>query len=216
MKNSLISVLVTVTNTGKLCKQTSVITNLICADDRYDITLDYPTAIPYENNLNQIARRVIEEGFSYWLQIDSDNEPTKNPLDLIEYDKDLMILPYLQWYNTAVDGDYPLFIVAMDDVGEGFKEHKNTTGLQQIDAGGSGCMIVSRRVLEAIDIPFERTFDKYGRVEIGVDFNFCRKVRKKGFEIWCHYDYPVKHYKTIELMEMQRAFETYYAKKYGK
>jgi len=212
-------ILITVTNTGKLHKRTADVLLKIQQDRRYNISIQMPTEQPYENNLNHIARDFLNGGFDYWLQIDNDNAPVRNPLDLIELDKDIMCLPYAQWHCSEQDideGNYPIVWLAMDDVGEGFKEHKNMQGLQQIGAGGSGCMIIARRVLEQFEFPFTRTFDKYGRVEIGVDFNFCRRARKKGFEVWCHYDYPALHFKEVEMLEVQNAFRNFYAKKYAK
>ncbi|GAG30208.1 unnamed protein product, partial [marine sediment metagenome] len=183
-------VLITITNTNWIHRNTVLVLLKLQLEQRYETVIDLPTENPYENNLNHIVKKFINSDFDYWLQIDSDNAPTKNPLDLVELDKDIMLLPYLQWHCTNEDiqkGNYPIYTVIMDDVGEGFKEHKDMKGLQKVDAGGSGCMLIARRVLEKMS-PFVRTYDKHGRVVLGVDFNYCRKAREKGFEVWCHYD----------------------------
>jgi len=211
-------ILITVTNTNWIHRNNALALLKLQHERGYQVVFDLPTESPYENNLNHIVRKFIDGGFDYWLQIDSDNAPTMNPLDLVELNKDIMLLPYLQWHCTSEDlreGNYPICTLIMDDVGEGFKEHKNMSGLQKVDAGGSGCMLIARRVLEVMP-PFTRTHDKHGRVVFGVDFNFCREARKKGFEVWCHYDYPVEHFKTLPLMEVQTAFSNFYAKKYSK
>ena len=211
-------VLITVTNTNSIHRSNVSVLLKLYTDPRYRVVIDLPKANPYENNLNQIVQDFLEGDYDYWLQIDNDNCPTRNPLDLIALDKDIMLLPYLQWVYSpedAKEGNYPICTLIMDDVDVGFREHKNMQGLQRVDAGGSGCMLIARRVLERM-VPFSRTHDDHGRVEIGVDFNYCREARKKGFEVWCHYDYPVQHFKTLELMEVQTAFGNYYQKKYAK
>lgn len=213
------NVLVTVTNTGYIHKQTVLTLLKIQHEKRYKVTIDLPVNNPYENNLNHIVQKVLRGNYDYWLQIDSDNAPINNPLDLISYDKDIMILPYPQWHCTRDDvenGNFPIVWLAMDDVENGFKEHKEQKGLTQIDAGGSGCMIIARRVLENIDFPFSRTWDKNGLVNVGVDFNFCRKATAIGFQIWTHYDYPTMHFKEVELMEVQHVFDNFYKKKFSK
>jgi len=211
-------ILITVTNTNWIHRNNVLALLKLQHEKRYQVVIDLPTGNPYENNLNHIVQKFLKGNFDYWLQMDNDNAPTQNPLDLVSLDKDIMLLPYLQWHYTPEDireANYPIVTLIMDDEGEGFREHKNMSGLQRVDAGGSGCMLIARRVLEQMT-PFTRTHDNFGQVEIGVDFNYCRKAREKGFEVWCHYDYPVQHFKMLELMEVQRAFGSFYAKKYAK
>lgn len=213
------NVLVTVTNTGWIHKCTIEALLKISQEKSHNVEIRLPTENPYENNLNHIVKDFIDGNFDYWLQIDSDNAPIRNPLELISLDKDVMLMPYLQWHCTNEDielGNYPIVCLIMDDVGDGFKEHKNMSGLQEVDAGGSGCMLIARKVLQKLQFPFTRTFDRYGRVEIGVDFNFCRRARDLGFKIWCHYDYPVTHFKQLELREVKAAFESYFLRKTAK
>jgi len=214
--NIKMKVFVTVTNTGWIHKNTADFLLKIQQDRRYKIIIWLSKENPYENNLNILAREFIKNGYDYWLQIDSDNVPINNPLDLVEYNKDIVIFPYPQWKYEGIKGEYPIVWLSMDDEGEGFKEHKDFSGFQRIDAGGSGCMLIAQRVIKKIDWPFKRTHDKYGRVDIGVDFNFGRIAKEYGFEMWAHYGYPTRHFKEIELVEVQEAFESYYRKKYAK
>lgn len=54
--------------------------------------------------------------------------------------------------------------------------------LIECDGVGAGCLLVHRRVLEAIEPPwFEYAPNSY----MGEDFNFCRKVQQAGYKIYC-------------------------------
>lgn len=181
----------------------------LLVDSRYNTTIILPTHQPVDNNRNLIIRDFLVGSYDYLLMIDSDNPPMNNPIDLVELDKDVMVLPTPQWNLTSKDlslGRYPIFWNCMDEVEGGWKEHNPKKGLQEIDGAGSGCILISRKVLEKVKIPFERKWDEDGIVVEGSDFNFCRKVRDLGFKVWCHYDYPCRHFKEMELTEIVKAF----------
>lgn len=169
-----------------------------------------PTHTPIENNRNLIVRDFLRGEFSHLLMFDADNPPSRNPLELIELDKDVMILPTPQWHLTAEDGalgKFPIYWNCMDEdlEGDGWKEHSPQSGLQEIDAGGSGCMLIARRVLEQIKRPFERTWDEDGVCVYGSDFWFCKKAKDHGFTIWTHYAYPCLHFKEVEMGEVYQS-----------
>lgn len=171
-------------------------------DDRYWIKIVYPNHRPVDNNHNITVRKFLESDFDYLLIFGDDGCPLRNPLDLVELDKDIIVCPTLQW-NDA-DPDFPLYWVAMDKVEDGWKEHKEKKGLQELDAVGSANMIVARRVLEKVDAPFMRVWDKRGIAQVGLDFNFCDKAKEKGFNVWAHYDYPSNHFKELNLLDVYK------------
>lgn len=76
------------------------------------------------------------------------------------------------------------------------------TGLIQRGALPAGCVLIKRRVFEAMEYP-------YYRLEMGktlkdfksYDVLFCRDIRKLGFEVWEDTDLSraVRHLATVEL-----------------
>ena len=72
-------------------------------------------------------------------------------------------------------------------------------GLIEIDSTGTGILLTSRRVLEALKAPFERKYDEDGIEELGQDLYFSSKAKDAGFRIFSHLDYIAKHYKEIDL-----------------
>ena len=83
-------------------------------------------------------------------------------------------------------------------------EKKN--GLVEVDGTGTGCMIMSRRVLEAIKYPFRNEYDADGIKKMGLDFNFCVRAKQKGFKTYTHLDYFCSHHMTVDLKEIYKSF----------
>lgn len=201
------SVYLTVPNgDGWVHKTVHFATCRLLADRRYLIRHDAPTHIPYENNLAHCANDFLNGGEQYWLSIDSDNAPRKNPLDLVELDLDLIILPTPVWHN-AIKGDRPYYYNVLTKTEEGYRPFTGE-GLQEIDAGGSGCFLVARRVILALKdkTPFQRRWNPDGTMEMSGDFMFCEKVKAAGFRVFTHTNFLCHHVNELNLLEMIQAF----------
>jgi len=185
----------------------------LLADRRYQIHPMCPSHNPFENNLHHIVNDFLEGDYDFWLSIDHDNPPLNNVLDLIEYNRDIVGFPTQVWnWSEETLGDRPIYWNAYDYVPEkdAYKEHLPQEGLQNVDAIGTGCFLVARRVLLHPDMiaPFIRTIYPDGTVHKGPDLTFCEKARSAGFEIFCAYDYPCDHMVGygLGLNEIVRAF----------
>ena len=204
MAESLLKVLISIPNMGWIHKVTAQTAIGLLQDRTARCTLNEPTAVPYENNMNQIVRRVLDGGFNFWLNLDADNAPARNPLDLLALDLDVVGCPYPSC-NFAAGSKWPFFWSAFDHTGDGYAPHGFTGDgeqLQEVDAVGSGCMLVARRVLQVVNKPFCRQWDSQGIVTRGADFSFCARVKSAGFKVWCHYGYPVRHFKELDLLTL--------------
>lgn len=192
-------VLVAVCNQGWVRNEVSIATMRMSHDPRYDIKFIYPQHKPYENALSHVALQVKKELWDFLVIIDDDNPPQKNPLDLIQLKLDIVACPTPQWNDTD---KFPIYFVAMDNGVGGWNEHKEQIGLQEVDAVGSGCVVLSRKVLEAFDDPFKRVWSADGTMDTGVDFNFCQRAKEKGFKVYAHYDYLCSHFKELDLLKV--------------
>ena len=189
----------------------------LLADKRYELLPIIPTHNPFENNLNLIVKDFIFGGHDYWLSIDADNPPMKNPLDLVELDLDIIGCPTPVWHYTGEKkGERPLYYNAYDYVPEKgeYKEHLPREGLQRVDAIGTGCFLIARRVFEDPEMigSFMREWHPDGTVNKGNDIAFCEKARIQGWQIWAHYDFPCFHFNNLELNEVVNAFRNLYEK----
>lgn len=193
-------VLVTILDQGWIRPELGVIAGMMQRDQRYDVTVQSCGLKPSERNRNVATLKMLQEGYDYLLTIDHDVVPLCNPLDLVELDLDVVCLAVPQWNMT--DPKFPIYFVAMDKAPGGYTEHKKKEGLQEIDAAGSGCLLIARRVLEKVKAPFMRQWDENGIDTLGLDFSFSEKAKAQGFKVWCHYDFVANHFKEIGLLDV--------------
>lgn len=202
-------VLVTIPNTGWIHKCVAAVACRLLPDPRYQVTITFPTHTPYENNLHHIVRDMVRSEYDFWLNIDSDNPPIENPLDLVEFNLDIIGLPTPVWHYTGKKGERPLYYNAYDRVGDAYREHETKQGLQAVDAVGTGCILIASRVFQNQEMrlaPFQRQWNSDGTVHKGNDISFCERAIENGFGVWCHYDYPCRHLKELELNEVVMGF----------
>lgn len=210
-------VLVTVPTTGYIHKHVVMALGRIQTQNvAHELQVIFPTHRPFENNLHHILVEFLEGKHDYWLSIDADNPPMGNPLDLVSLDLDLVGCPTPVWHYTGdKPGERPIYWNAYKAVPEhgAYTEWPTKEGLQEVDAIGTGCFLVARRVIADLvgkhtyTGMFSRTFDIFGRVEKGNDIAFCERVKAEGFKIHAHYDYPCMHFNELELTEVIRAFK---------
>lgn len=202
-------VLLSVPNTGWIHKSVMMAAvRIITGSPGHDVTLITPTWKPYEQSMNRIAFDFRAGDWDYWLSIDADNPPQRNPLELIQFDLDVVGLPTPVFNNS--DGGWPIYWNALDKVEDGYKQHSPDPGnLAEVDAVGSGCLLVHRRVIEGVQpVWFVRETDEIGRVTRGPDFHFCDKVKAAGLHVWTHYGFPCRHFNEVELTEAMEAFSS--------
>jgi len=172
-------------------------------DDRFQVIIKYHGLRPASYNRNDIVKQFLQTDCDYLLKIDDDTVPMKNPLDLVYLDKDVLGCPYPQ-----IKGDELGWLV-MRKVEGGYKQMPTKTrhGLQEVDAIGDGVMLIARRVLEKVKIPFERKWQDGIPIK-GSDFFFCDKVKDLGFKVWTHWEYPCSHFKEVDLVWILRLLGT--------
>lgn len=189
---------------------------LLLQDRRYEVKLIMPSHKPYVNNLHHIVNDFISGGYDYWLNIDADNPPNQNPLDLVELDKDVIGLPTPIWhFEGKKKGERPVYWNAYkyDPSSDAYWEYQERNGLQEVDAVGTGCVLFARRVFEHPEMrkaPFMRKWNEDGTVDKGNDISFCERAKANGFKIYCHFDYSCDHMCELSMNETVRGFREMY------
>lgn len=172
------------------------------------VTLQMEAKRPLEYTRNLIIKTFLEhEHLTHLVMIDADTIPLKNPLELAALDLDVVgcPTPIFKWDEaTFRRGGYPFSWNAFDwdPACNAWRQHMPRKGLQEVDAVGTGCVVIARRVLDGMPHPFEREWDEKGLVTIGSDMLFCRKIKEAGWRCWAHYDYRCRHVKEMELLDM--------------
>ena len=206
-------VLVTVPNEHWIHRQVvATVVRLLLHDRRYQLDFRMPAAKPYENNQHHIIREFLHEGFDFWLSMDSDNPPIGNPLDLVALNLDVVGLPTPVWHWKGGARERPIYWNAYryDPAVDAYREHLPREGLQRVDAIGTGCFLIARRVFEHPAMQrgaFTRKLLPDGVVDRGNDFSFSERAREAGFTLWCHYDYPCRHFNELDLHDVALAIK---------
>lgn len=158
---------------------------------------------------NYMVQQCLVGGFDYLLMIDDDNPVPPETLEkMLADDKDIVIATILS-RNPDKDGKYNLCAfyshlhkidgkwLKLYDPIETFRDEGD---LHKIDAGGTGCILIKRKVLEKLyvkyaGLPFEFgdiKFKKkvkingvdYDRRTMSEDCEFSERAINEGFEMW--------------------------------
>lgn len=81
-------------------------------------------------------------------------------------------------------------------------------GLEQVEAVGSACIAIHRKVLKKIKAPFNEELHPNGTVKLSGDLRFCEKAASQGFKIGCDFDALCEHYRTVHLSSTALAYST--------
>lgn len=184
-------------------------------DSRFEVDVRTPQLVPVENNRNHAVLDFLERGEDFLLFIDSDNPPLVNPLDLVELDLPIVGCPTPMFQCTPqhiLERIRPIRWNVFDydasiEKWSSRSGAKGDTDLEEVDAVGSGCILIRRDVLEAVPAPFMRRWDEKGRVVAGSDLDFCRRAKEAGFSTWVNWRYMCEHYNTVRLAHMYDLYQ---------
>jgi GT2 family glycosyltransferase len=145
-------------------------------------------------NRNAISQTALDMECEWVLYLDDDHHlPGDTLMRLLAHDVDIVSAHYTQRqppFNPVLmekqleDGSYIHKQLSSD-------EH----GLIQVEAAGAGCLLVKTEVLKALEQPFWR-LGQIHPAHWGDDLDFCTRVRKLGFKVYCDLDVQIGHYMT--------------------
>lgn len=170
---------------------------------KYNLFVAYPAHKPITHNRNTIVRRFLQTDLDYLLMIDSDNVPPDNILDMADYQKDIiagMCFAYMD--NTLI----PLCLKKNEHERYDIADVGINQGIVECDGVGSGVMMIKREVLENMPFPFRNDYDPEGIKTRGLDVNFCRRAKEKGYKVWCDTNMPCSHWTNIDLCEVYKTY----------
>ncbi len=192
----MMKVQISILTTGSVRKELALKLIKWLKETSHDVLIDFTEERPISHCRNLIVKKFLESRNEWLLMIDEDVVPSKNPLNLLKYNKDIIACPCpifqgkIVWncYNLDNDGYWiPIHIL-------------NKKNLIEIDATGTGCILIKRKVLKNIKKPFERIFDAEGIEKLGLDLSFSKKAKEKGFKIFVAPEYHCSHFKNINLV----------------
>lgn len=167
-------------------------------DDRYKIYLDLPCDKPIAHNRAKIVERFLKSGYDYLMMLDGDIIPPADTISLADYDKDVIGGACFAYKNSSI---VPLVLEYNKGEGDEYrvKSGDKMFGVQEVDAIGTGCIMIARRVLEDVKAPFINIYNEDGIRERGLDLSFCKKAKKLGYKVWVNFDYLCSHWTMVDL-----------------
>jgi len=182
-------------------------------DPRVELEHTTIREVPLEHSLAILARDFLAGGADYWLNMDDDNPPLENPLDLVFLDLDFVGCPTPVW---KADHLPPIYWNAAREIDGSLRAVAPKTGLDRMHAHGGGCFLMSRRACRALVQShgweaFQREWDAEGRVVRGNDMAMTLRLHRMGLQVWTHWDYPCDHIKSVSLTDCYAAWTTYKA-----
>lgn len=198
---------VVVPNRGQVDTRLMVWLMQLMQSREHDMHYAFPIYSPIASARNRIAREFVESParFEWLLMIDSDVVPETNPLDLIAQDKDVIgqICPI--WKGDLAPGREVMWnVVPLEGsilIGE---------GLAPVQAVGSGCLLIARRVLEhpGMRAPFTERYDEDGVLTVSEDVSFCQRARAAGYQVWADLGGRCSHNRIVDLRQVGNAILT--------
>jgi len=200
------SIYIAVLNQGWIRPELVAIIANLTQQRKYSLYVGYPAHKPITHNRNTIVKRFLETGMDYLLMIDSDNIPPANILDLADYDKDIIGGLCFAFMKELI---IPLCLKLNKEQRYDLMDITDNQGLVECDAIGSGVMMIKKEVLENIPFPFRNEYDPEGIKTKGLDVNFCKRAKEKGYTVWCHTDMKIAHWSTIDLRNVWLGFNEF-------
>lgn len=165
---------------------------------------------------NAIVDEFLETDCDVLWMLDSDVSPPPHIMDLVT----------VHWEKWEVSGAaYPVFMTQPGDELKQlvFTAYRGTNGLgmgpsripysgeDYVDGLATGCLFIKREVFGKISKPyFEFKYDAESRKLMeGEDLGFCLKLQKLGIKFFTDFSMVCKHYKHVDLLEMNNYAITY-------
>jgi GT2 family glycosyltransferase len=193
-------IFVAIPNNGFISNQLDNCLTFWSHDPRWLVKYYKPEGLyPVDSARNQCVKAFLEGYFDYLLFIDNDIIPPISVLEtLLSHDKDIC---GAICFSTKIDdnGINAPFPVAVRKDKEGLYKHYIGEGLDWVDATGSSCILIKRKVMEAIEHPYYFSYHKNGITSAGEDFNFCEQAKQKGFEVWVNFNLVCGHFKNMDI-----------------
>ena len=205
------SVNVFLMNTGSIREEIAWWRIKWAEDERYDVTIEGARHRPIASNRNLVTKRFLAGTADFMMMIDDDVVPTQNPLDLLQMDLDIVVFP-TPMFAPGRAGGYPIHMnIELLEHPEGAAEGyvlMQPEPLMEIASGGTGCILIARRVLEHPDMhpAFMDVYDEDGIRTQTEDVIFVWNARDAGFRAWAAMEYRCSHFKEVDLLRVDHLY----------
>lgn len=182
----------------------STVLMALAFDGRFRVTyLTIHSMYPVSAARNRAVKEAKDRDADWLVMIDNDIAPPFELADAIAkapFIGDIIALPYF----VILENTRLLLCVGMLDENGTMKPYLPgelpAGGWSRIEMAGTGCMIISRKVLSRMTAPvFELILDAVEGQKMSEDLVFTRRATKEGFTIWTNPDLMCGHYRTCDV-----------------
>lgn len=169
----------------------------------YEIQIHCPIGLyPLDNARNTVVKNFLKTDCDYLWWIDDDIVPPFNALDrLIQADKDVIsaVCFSMRQHNNEY---FPYPVTLRLNENEEYEIYYGD-GIEEVDAVGGACVLVKRKVYEAIERPYEFRYNNDGTLALTCDFYIWQKVKDIGFKLYVDFNVLCDHKKTCSIKGIQ-------------
>lgn len=144
-------------------------------------------------NRNDLAKSFLAGNYTHLFFMDSDMRfPQASLSRLLQHDKDIVG----GYYTTKVRPFRSTALIENGTPGIASIAYSPSSKdkLKQVAAVATGCMLIKRRVFEAMKWPYFWYRPEHERQEFASeDVTFCDEARRLGFEVWCDFTLVCGH-----------------------
>jgi len=165
-----------------------------------------PFSAPVDHARNQIVKRFLSTDCTHLMMIDDDIVPPVDALErLLFHDKEIvaaacpMIGPDKKGKLVV---SYNAYTMDENDISRPLLDGN---GLAEVDAVGTGCIMIKREVLENMHAvaPFLTRYDDATGIKyMGEDIYFCKLASDMIIDIYSDFKLKCKHIKSCNLLEL--------------
>lgn len=163
----------------------------------------HPFLSPVDHARNVIVHDFLRTDYTHLMMVDDDIVPPVDALErLLFHNKDIVaaacpligpnkkgeLTTTMNAYNLDVNDQYAIV---------------DSTGLQKVDAVGTGCMMIKREVFESMRVaPFVTEYNADGIKYRGEDLNFCYQANLNSINTYVDFNIKCKHIKRCNLLAL--------------
>lgn len=177
-------------------------------DPRYKVRIDIREGMfPHDNARNTMVKEFLELNHDIYWSMDDDIVPPPDALhrlaSMLLARPDIDALGAVCFSMKSEKGEYFPYPVTLRYNKEKKFQVYYGQGIEEVDATGGACMMIKRRVFEAIERPYEFVYHKDGTLALTTEFHFAQKMQKKGFKLFIDFNVLCDHQRKCSIKGVQ-------------
>ncbi len=162
---------------------------------------------PLDNARNTTIKEFLELDYDYLWWVDDDIVPPLDALEkmvnTLEQNDEIDALGATCFSMKSDNGEYFPYPVTLRYNDDKKYEVYVGQGIEEVDAVGGACVMVKRRLYEAIERPYEFEYHRDGTLALTCDFVIWQKAQKAGFKLFVDFSILCDHQRICSVKGIQ-------------